>query len=254
MLRESQAWSSAAFPDIVIFTRGPVPALEAERVAGAVGRLLARHTVTGGARVRVTAAAGESETLLVQVNLARSDRPVRMQVRTRGPNEVLSVVVRLERQLTGATVRDWPDPARPALANPGAGKIVRRKVFALDTLRPKSAAAVMDALDFDVHLFVDAETGEDSVVYRAGPSGLRLARRSRMHPPSDTGGRIFTVHSRPTPVLPESAAVERLCEHGLPFVFYLDAFTGRGHLLYRRYDADLTLVTPGAEAEFDTER
>jgi hypothetical protein len=254
VLRESQAWSSAAFPDIVIFTRGPVPALEAERVAGAVGRLLARHTVTGGARVRVTAAPGETESLLVQVNLALPDRPVRMQVRTRGPHEVLSVVVRLERQLTDPAVREWPDRARPALADPGVGKIVRRKVFPLDTLRPKSAAAMMDTLDFDVHLFVDAETGEDAAVYRAGPAGLRLARRSRMHPPSDTGGRIFTVHSRPTPILTESAAVERLCEHGLPFLFHIDAFTGRGHLLYRRYDADLTLVTPCAEVAFDTER
>lgn len=34
----------------------------------------------------------------------------------------------------------------------------------------------LNAMDYDVHLFTDAATGEDAVVYRAGPSGLRLAR------------------------------------------------------------------------------
>ncbi len=37
----------------------------------------------------------------------------------------------------------------------------------------------MDAMDYDVHIFTDTTTGEEAVVYRAGPAGLRLARQHR---------------------------------------------------------------------------
>jgi hypothetical protein len=47
MLRASEPWSSATFPDVVVITRGRVPVIEGERFAGAVGRLLERlPTVT----------------------------------------------------------------------------------------------------------------------------------------------------------------------------------------------------------------
>lgn len=50
--------------------------------------------------------------------------------------------------------------------------------------------------------------------------------------------------SDPAPVLIEEAAVTRLCRKGLPFLFFTDADSGRGRLLYRRYDGDLTIVVP----------
>jgi hypothetical protein len=52
------------------------------------------------------------------------------------------------------------------------------------------------------------------------------------------------VNSRPTPTLTEAAAVGWLCKHGLRSLFFTDPAIGRGHLLYPRYDGNLTLVTP----------
>jgi hypothetical protein len=120
------------------------------------------------------------------------------------------------------------------------------------------AVAVMDAMDYDVHLFTDAETREEAVVYRAGPSGLRLARQHRMYPPGWSWLSTaavppvpLIVNSRPTPTLSEAAAVGRLCEHGLRFLFFTDPATGRGQLVYPRYDGNLGLVTPIGDADQD---
>lgn len=116
----------------------------------------------------------------------------------------------------------------------------------------------MDAMDYDVHLFTDAETGEDAVVYRAGPSGLRLARQHHVFPPGWSRCRApagppvpLIVNSRPTPVLTEAAAVDRAREHGLPFLFFTDQATGRGQLLYARYDGNLGLITPTGDGVAD---
>ncbi|QOW36272.1 hypothetical protein [Nocardia seriolae] len=48
----------------------------------------------------------------------------------------------------------------------------------------------------------------------------------------------------PAPVLSAAEAQSRLCERGLPFVFFTDSSGGRGHLLYRRYGNELALVGP----------
>jgi hypothetical protein len=113
-------------------------------------------------------------------------------------------------------------------------------------------------MDYDVHLFTDAETGEDAVVYRAGPSGLRLARQRRMlppgwswSPPTASPPVPLIVNSRPTPTLWKAAAVGRVCEYGLRFLFFTDPASGRGQLLYPRYDGDLALITPIGDASQD---
>ncbi|GGK63305.1 hypothetical protein GCM10011591_39490 [Nocardia camponoti] len=110
----------------------------------------------------------------------------------------------------------------------------------------------MDAMDYDVYLFTDAPTGEDAIVYRAGPIGLRLARQHRMHPPDLSAHLPVTINPHATPSLYEKQAVHRLCHHGLPFLFFTDSDTGRGHLLYRRYDGDLTLIIPLESADHET--
>lgn len=239
-----------SFPDVVVFAGGQVPALESERFAGAVGRLLRRNHVHGGARLRITGPNYESGPLLIQVNLHIGDTPARIQTPTQGHGDALPAVVRLERQIKALRApwrpRPWPDPSRRPLDSPGPGEPTRRKSVSLTTGRPLTAAAVMDAMDYDVHLFTDADTGEDAVIYRAGPRGLRLARQYSVHPPRSTtdGPEPLTINPRPAPVVTETQAAARVCEYGLPFLFYTDPNSGRGHVMYRRYDADLTLITP----------
>ncbi|OBF81395.1 hypothetical protein A9X06_20065 [Mycobacterium sp. 852002-51759_SCH5129042] len=171
MLRTSQAWSAPSFPEVVVFAHGRVPVLEGERFVGAVGRLLERLHVTGGARLRITGPEDENGPLLVQVNLHVGDTSVRIQTPTHGRGDALPVVLRLEHQITALrepwAPRPWPDPTRPALDAAGPGELTRRKPVELVTVGPHEAAAVMDARDYDVHLFTDADTGEDAVVHRA---------------------------------------------------------------------------------------
>lgn len=39
----------------------------------------------------------------------------------------------------------------------------------------------------------------------------------------------------------------RLCDHALPFLFHTDPGTGRGALLYRRYDGEIGLLSVAAD-------
>jgi hypothetical protein len=41
-----------------------------------------------------------------------------------------------------------------------------------------------------------------------------------------------------------AAALDRVCRHGLRFLFFTDPATGRGQLLYARHDGNLGLITP----------
>ena len=59
------------------------------------------------------------------------------------------------------------------------------------------------------------------------------------------------VNSRPTPTLTEAPAVDRLCGHGLRFLFFTDPAAGRGQLLYPRYDGNLGLITPIGDGRQD---
>jgi len=241
------------FPSVVVVPRGRITELEADRLRGAIGGLLAVRGITGGARVRVTAGNCDRGPMVVQVNLRVGDAPARVQAVMPGRDDVLAAVARLDRQIGRLSApwrpRPWPDRTRRALTGSGDGVITRRKPYELLRGTPAQAVAVMDAMDYDVHLFTDSETGEDAVVFRAGPSGLRLARQRRMCPPASSlttsSQRVpLVVNPHPTPTLTEADAVDRVRDHGAPFLFFTDAATGRGRLLYRRYDGDLGLISP----------
>ncbi|MGW4091444.1 sigma 54 modulation/S30EA ribosomal C-terminal domain-containing protein [Nocardia sp. NPDC004750] len=246
----SEVWSSTSFPEVAMFATGRVPALERERFAGTVGRLLRRFPVAGAARLRITAPDSDDGPMVIQVNLSVGDTFARIQTLAHRRGDALPTVIRLQRQIKALQKpwepRPWPDPDRRPLDAPGPGELVRRKAVALMTGSLPAATALLDAMDYDAHLFTDAETGEDAVVYRAGPFGLRMARQHSVHTPHSIVGSsgLFTINPRPAPELTETRAVERVCECGLPFLFYTDPSSGRGHLMYRRYDGGLTLVAP----------
>ncbi|MGQ4615922.1 sigma 54 modulation/S30EA ribosomal C-terminal domain-containing protein [Nocardia sp. R7R-8] len=246
----SEAWSSTSFPEVAVFAAGRVPALERERFAGTVGRLLRRYPVAGRARLRITGPDRDDGPMVVQVNLSVGTTAARIQTLAHRRGDALPTVMRLQRQITALQKawepRPWPDPDRRPLDTPGPGEVVRRKTVPLVTGSPLAATAIMDAMDYDAHLFTDAETGEDAIVHRAGPFGLRIARQRSVHTPRSIADRpgLFTINPRRAPELTEAGAVERVCDYSLPFLFYTDSASGRGRLVYRRYDGGLTLITP----------
>lgn len=252
LLRSSPAqyWHTAGELDLAVTTCGAVPAMDVRRAVRAIGRVLRRHHLDAVTRVRVTAPLDAEDPTLVQANIRSHGVATRVQVTGPGGFAVTFAAERLDRQLARlatAAARDWPDPARPPLARVTAPRpIVRRKYCALLTGTPAEATAVMDAMDYDAYLFVDEATGADAVVHWGDPLGVRLSRQcgAPEHPAGAVNSLPLTVDTEPAPVLDEERAASILCQQGLPFLFYTDHHHGRGQLLYRRYDGDLTLVGP----------
>jgi ribosome-associated translation inhibitor RaiA len=106
-------------------------------------------------------------------------------------------------------------------------QIVRHKSYELHPLSPAEADEEMLRLDFDFHLFTDALSGEDSIVARR-PEG---------------GSELIALSAPGVPLLEEAQAAERLDLTGAVFLFYRDATSGRGAVIYRRYDGHYGVVT-----------
>jgi hypothetical protein len=99
---------------------------------------------------------------------------------------------------------------------------VRRKTFAVEPMTVDEAAYEMDLLAHDFYLFTDRDTSRDVVVYR-----------------DDEGCRV----KADAPALSEESAISRLEVSGEPFLLYRDSETGRGHVLYLRYDGHYGVIT-----------
>ncbi len=123
-------------------------------------------------------------------------------------------------------------------------RVVRHKSFVLSREMPDEAVFEMEAMDYDFHLFTDVATGQDSVVFRAGPTGYRLARVRRGPDRLGPTAVPMTVSPVPAPSMDLDEAKRRLELTGYPFVFYADSATGRGNVLFHRYDGHYGLITP----------
>lgn len=197
---------------------------------------------------------------LVQINLQVGDTPLRAQAATAGIDDLRPALIRLIDRSCG--VGTVVPPALAGSAPPAIDHAGRGASHPPQTGRAKARNPVAGDCRYGRHglrrAFVHRRRdGEDAVVYRAGPSGLRLARQHHVFPQD---GHVVApqpppvpliVNSRPTPVLTEAAAVDRAREHGLPFLFFTDQATGRGQLLYSRYDGNLGLITPTGDGVAD---
>ncbi|MFE4460739.1 sigma 54 modulation/S30EA ribosomal C-terminal domain-containing protein [Nocardia tengchongensis] len=234
-------------PTVAVVSRGPITAMEQVRADRVIRSVLRRHHIESPASVRLARSGTFGATTIAQVNTRFRGTAIRVQAEGPGGFALTFAAERLDRQLdrlTGTAEPRWaPDPGRAAPAFVSADRaIVRRKHCHLNVFDPVGATAAMDRMDFDAHLFTDAETGEDAVVYWAGPLGVRMARQRQLRPPLTATWRPLTMNPLPTRDFTEAEAITRLCAHGLPFLFFTDPSDRRGRLLYRRYDGDLGLV------------
>lgn len=216
------------------------------RVAGDVDAVRVRLT-----RFRQSSAARPA---LVQVNLTVDGRLVRAQAAAAFFREAAVLLrTRVRDQVTRLArpglPRPWPEAyrrhtQRPSVAVPSAQRtIVRDKRYPLSCCRPDEAALTMDVMDYDFHLFVDADTGQDSLAYRIGPTGYRLARLRSLRPQAPPVSMPWTINVHDVPQLTPAQAVERLDATELPFRFFQDTATGRGSVVYHRYDGHYGLLT-----------
>jgi hypothetical protein len=121
--------------------------------------------------------------------------------------------------------------------------VVRHKSYGLARLTVAEAIADLELLDYDFHLFTDRSTNAESVIYRTD-DGYRLVQ---VRPRPGAIGQVsdqVTMSEVPAPRLDLAEAETRLEEIGQPFVFFVNSETGRGNLIYHRYDGDYGLITP----------
>ena len=217
------------------------------------------------ARVKLTMSADPAveRPAVAQVNLDLNGRLIRAQANAESMREAIErmcdrLKVRLDR-----AARNWgavggrmpvqqPDewrhqstPARrlPYFPRPRDERaVIRHKSYAPARQTPDEAVLEMELLDYDFYLFTERATGQDSVLYRTY-NGFVLVqarpRRSELGPMPDS----ITVSDQPVPRLDTAGAIDRLEGLGQPFLFFLDRQTGRGSLIYHRYDGHYGHIT-----------
>jgi hypothetical protein len=248
-------------------TRGSVP-------EGAVGFAVQRvnsllHTAAEPvlfARVKLTMAADPAveRPAIAQVNIDMNGRLVRAQAAGVTMREAVEhacdrLRIRMERAARNwAAIRggqpspgpgEWrhrsiPAPRLPYFPRPSAERaVIRHKSYALTRQTPDEAVADAELLDYDFHLFTERSTGEDSVVYRIR-DGYRLALA---HPRSGRLGPVassISLSKMPAPRLSVTEAAARLEAASQPFLFFVNADTGRGNVIYHRYNGHYGLIEP----------
>jgi ribosome-associated translation inhibitor RaiA len=146
----------------------------------------------------------------------------------------------------GALAPERPDfYPRPAEER----EIVRHKSVAPGLTSVEEALFDLTMMDYDFYLFTAASSERDALVARELDADGNVVVRAHF-----VGGpEGLTVHSRPegveidehpAPELSLDDARERLDVGHEPFVFFVDAGSGRGHVLYRRYDGHYGLIVP----------
>ncbi|EXG81837.1 sigma 54 modulation/S30EA ribosomal C-terminal domain-containing protein [Cryptosporangium arvum] len=131
---------------------------------------------------------------------------------------------------------------RPAATQMPAAPRIRVPGVVSGECSVDEAIGVLDLLDRDFELFHDSGSGEDTVVYRAGPTGYRLVQ-ARRSPIERCPAVAVSIDREPAPRLSVEVAAIRLARSEAPFVFFTDVATDRGTVLYVRRDGDYGLVT-----------
>ena len=259
--------TAAQTAQVRVETHGRVPDGSAELAQARVGPLLrAASEPVLSARVTL-AVAGDpavARPAVAQATLDLNGRVVRAQAA--GPTMRAAIEqmadrlrVRLGRAARNWAARrgtipaaepgEWRHQAIPAHRPPyfprpaGQRAVIGHASYAARPETPDEAIAELDLLDYDFHLFTERSTGQDSVIYRTG-DGYRLAMA---HPKPDRLGPLpgsVTVSKLPAPRLTVREATGRLDATRQPFTFFVDAGTGRGNVVYHRYDGHYGLLVP----------
>lgn len=124
-------------------------------------------------------------------------------------------------------------------------EVVRHKTFALDPMTVEEAAFDLEILGHDFYLFTELESGADAVVYFSPEDNhlelMQTGEGVKLADSSAAPMRASTV----VPVQLTVAEAEERLDTGLEtFVFFVNAESERGNVLYRRYDGHYGLITP----------
>lgn len=255
-------------PEPTVSTHGKVPhgAVDyAKRKIEALYKAAPRPVLHAAIRLEREGKPGLERPAVTEVSLDVSGRDVRAKVAAPTLHESVDFVEdRLRRQLKrlgeisitkgrrpkvreDGEWRHGDEPLhRPVWRERSAGErqIVRRKTFAVGEMTPDEAVFEMEQLDHDFYLFVNIDTHEDNLVERLD-DGTYLLTELRTHD-TQLDGCVAPIKAAAAvpPEVDTDDATELLAVGSANSVFYLDKDSGRGHVLYRRFDGNYGLIVP----------
>jgi len=137
----------------------------------------------------------------------------------------------------------WSPPRPPVFVRPVEDRqLIRHKSLAFDPMSVEQAVDALKDLDHDFFLFHDAGTNADAVIYWRDDRALGLIEPPSARP-ADGAGAIHEASrfSEPIELVTAIAEMDAL-EHR--FLFFENAASGRGNVIYRRYDGHYGLIEP----------
>lgn len=126
-------------------------------------------------------------------------------------------------------------------------RIERRKTFAVAEMTPDEAVFELEQLDHDFYLFVNIDTHEDNVVERRDDGTYLLSQLRTEDGELDSCVAPIKASETKPPVLTVEEAVQLLDVERVNHVFFENADTDRGNLLYRRFDGHYGLIVPARD-------
>ena len=245
-------------------TRGAVPEDAMDLAVLRVrAQLREAHEPVMFAKIKLAATgAGDSQAAVAQVSVDLNGRRVRAQaaaatIRAAIESMCGRLKVRLERAAEQEAAVGWDEGSRrvggslagflplPRRSPEVPPSVVRHKSYVLSRMTPDEAIADLEMLDYEFHLFTELVTGTDSVIY-VTDDGYRIAQ---VDPRPDLLeleplGSAVTLSEVQAPRLELADAATQLEASGLAFMFFVNDQTGRGNLIYHRYDGHYGLITP----------
>jgi ribosome-associated translation inhibitor RaiA len=221
-------------------------------------------------RLRLEADPARERPAVAEASLDIDGRPVRSQVAAPTMREAIDLLeARLRRRLAHLADRtrsrqlrhrdagpgEWrhgdPPTQRPEYFDrpPEEREIVRHKTFALAPETPDEAASDLELLDHDFLLFRNAQTAEDNVIHRLAEGRYAVIEPTKHPELLQRCAAPITSSPQIPGNMPLSDATGLLDLGAEPFVFFIDSRTGRGSVVYRRYDGHYGLVAPAASPE-----
>jgi ribosomal subunit interface protein len=137
----------------------------------------------------------------------------------------------------------WTPPRPPVFVRPVEERqLIRHKSFAFDPMSVEQAVDALKDLDHDFFLFHDAGADADAVVYWRDDRSLGLIEPPSAKPADRT--RASHEKSRFSEPIDLATAIAEMDALGHRFLFFENTGSGRGNVIYRRYDGHYGLIEP----------
>lgn len=254
-------------PALTVVTRGEVgegPVHYAERRLRAVIADIGDPVLMARAKLTMAPDPAVERRAIAQVTVDVNGEVVRAQVAAHGMAEAVDLLQArlrdklqhraehrraLRRRPASTPEGEWrhgdPPTARPPffVRPPEEQEVVRRTSYAVEPVTAEEAAFDMDQLDFEFYLYRDATADDDALLERDEDGTYRVTFARPVASAEEHASTLVEVTGRTTPELTIDDAVERLRSGGERFVFFVDAESRRGSVLYHRYDGHLGLMT-----------